>query len=93
LSTVETPSHRPRVGWRIIAYYLLVFGSGGVIAPFLNLYLVEAGLTGTQIGIMRGWTALVAVFITPLTGLLADRSQRHRFVLGRPRLPRGSLPR
>ncbi len=82
MSTVATPSHRPRVGWRIIAYYLLAFGSGGVIAPFLNLYLVEAGLTGTQIGIMQGWTALVAVSITPLTGLLADRSQRHRLVLG-----------
>ena len=82
MNAVETPSQRPHIGWRIIAYYLLAFGSGGVIQPFLNLYLVEAGLTGTQIGIMRGWTALVAVFITPLIGLLADRTQRHRFVLG-----------
>jgi PPP family 3-phenylpropionic acid transporter len=82
LNTVKAPTQRAPLDWRIIAYYLLAFGSGGVIKPFLNLYLVEVGLTGTQIGIMQGWTALVAIFITPLIGLLADRTQHHRFVLG-----------
>jgi len=70
-------------GWRIIGlYYLLAFASAGVIKPFLNLYLAEVGLSGTQIGILQGWTALVTVVLTPLIGLLADRTQRHRLVLG-----------
>jgi MFS family permease len=82
LKTIKASTQHTPLDWRIIVYYLLAFGSGGVIKPFLNLYLVEVGLTGTQIGIMQGWTALVAIFVTPLIGLLADRTQRHRFVLG-----------
>jgi MFS family permease len=82
LKTIKASTQHTPLDWRIIVYYLLAFGSGGVIKPFLNLYLVEVGLTGTQIGIIQGWTALVAIFVTPLIGLLADRTQRHRFVLG-----------
>jgi PPP family 3-phenylpropionic acid transporter len=82
LKTIKASTQRTYFDWRIIVYYLLAFGSGGVVKPFLNLYLVEVGLTGTQIGIIQGWTALGAVFITPLVGLLADRTQRHRFILG-----------
>jgi PPP family 3-phenylpropionic acid transporter len=82
LKTIRASIQRTYFDWRIIVYYLLAFGSGGVIKPFLNLYLVEVGLTGTQIGIIQGWTALVAIFVTPLIGLLADRTQRHRFILG-----------
>jgi PPP family 3-phenylpropionic acid transporter len=81
LKTIKASTQSIYFDWRIIVYYLLAFGSGGVIKPFLNLYLVEVGLTGTQIGIIQGWTALVAIFVTPLIGLLADRTQRHRFVL------------
>ena len=79
----ETPTtQHSRLGWRIIVFYLFAFGSGGIIKPFLNLILVEVGLTGTQIALMQGWTALIAVVVTPLIGLLADRTQRHRLVLG-----------
>jgi PPP family 3-phenylpropionic acid transporter len=69
-------------GLRIIAFYVFAFAAGAVIRPFLNLYLVEIGLTASQIGLIHGWAALAAVVITPLIGLLADRTQRHRLFLG-----------
>ena len=40
------------------------------------------GLTGTQIGILHGWAALVAVVVTPLIGVLVYHTQRHRFMVG-----------
>jgi len=82
LNAIKAPAQRTPLDWRIIVFYLLAFAAGGVIRPFLNLYLVEVGLTGTQIGILQGWTALAAVAITPLIGLVADRTQRHRSMLG-----------
>lgn len=71
-----------RRDWRLVFFYILAFASGGVIRPFLNIYLVEIGLTGTQIGMLQGGTALVTVVFTPLIGILADRTQRHRLFLG-----------
>lgn len=70
-----------RMDGRIIGFYVAAFAAGGVIQPFLNLYLNEIGLSGTQIGVLQGWTALATVLITPFIGVLADRSQRHRLIL------------
>ncbi|MCI0474841.1 MAG: MFS transporter, partial [Anaerolineales bacterium] len=66
---------------RIILFFILAFSAGGVIQPFLNLYLIEVGLSGTQIGILHGWAALVTIVVTPLLGILADRTQQHRAML------------
>lgn len=82
MNSVKAPAQRTSLNWQIIAFYLVTFAAGGVIRPFLNLYLIEVGLTGTQIGILQSWAALATVVITPLIGLLADRTQRHRFMLG-----------
>lgn len=75
-------SRQSATGLRIIAFYVFAFAAGAVIRPFLNLYLVEIGLTASQIGLLHGWAALVAVVVTPLIGMLADRTQRHRLFLG-----------
>lgn len=66
---------------RILLFFVLAFSAGGVIQPFLNLYLIEVGLSGTQIGILHGWAALVTIVATPLIGFLADRTQQHRAML------------
>lgn len=66
---------------RIIAFYILSFAAGGVIKPFLNLYLVEVGLSASQIGVIYGWASLGVVVLPPLIGLLADHTQRHRLIL------------
>ena len=67
---------------RIIAFFLLAFAAGGVIQPFLNLYLVEVGFSGAQVGVLLGYTSFAIVLVTPLLGWLADRTQRHRLLLG-----------
>jgi MFS family permease len=80
------------LGWQVFAFYLLAFAAGGVIQPFLNLYLSEVGLSGTQIGVIQGWTAFIAVVTTPLIGILADQTQRHRLILAVDTFIKGLAP-
>lgn len=80
------------IDWRIFAFYIFAFAAGGVIQPFLSLYLVEVGLTRTQIGWLQGWTAAIAIIVTPLIGILTDRLQRHRLTLGIIVLLKGMSP-
>ena len=82
-------ARRLQINWRILAFYVFAFAAGGVVQPFLNLYLVEIGLSASRIGVIYGWASLAAVIITPLVGLLADRSQRHRLILGIDTLVKG----
>jgi MFS transporter, PPP family, 3-phenylpropionic acid transporter len=82
MGSLSLTAARSRSGWQIIAFFIFAFAAGGVIQPFLNLYLVEVGLSGVQIGVLQGWTALIAVLVTPLIGILADRTQCHRLLLG-----------
>ncbi|MBN1284668.1 MAG: MFS transporter [Anaerolineae bacterium] len=81
LSRTSTPAVTRR-DWRLIFFYVLAFASGGVIRPFLTIYLVEIGMTGAQIGVLQGVTALITVAVTPLIGVLSDRTQRHRAMVG-----------
>jgi MFS transporter, PPP family, 3-phenylpropionic acid transporter len=76
------PKVRSSSNWGIIGFFVFAFAAGGVIQPFLMLYLKEVGLSGAQIGILQGWTALISVLVTPFIGLIADRTQRHRVLLG-----------
>lgn len=67
---VEVRNQGPRIGHtRIIAFCLMAFASGGLIIPFINTYLVEAGITAIQLGMLPGWSALAVVVIAPLIGL------------------------
>lgn len=68
--------------WRIVAFYIFTFASGGVIRPFINVYMKDVGLTGTEIGLLQSWTAFGSIALTPIIGVLADRTQRHRATLG-----------
>lgn len=67
---------------RLIFLYIFAFAAGGVIQPFLNIYLLEVGLTGVEIGIILGWAALLTVVFTPAIGFIADRFQCHRLAFG-----------
>lgn len=78
----QSPDSRQRGGFdpRLIVLYVLVFAAGGVIQPFLTLYLQEVGLSGTEIGVIFGWASLLAVVFTPLIGMLSDRTQMQRLI-------------
>ena len=62
-------------------YYFLLFGAIGSIGPFLNVFLQQQGLNGTQVGWLNSLPPLVALMVNPIWGSIADRWQIHRAVL------------
>lgn len=53
--------------------YFLYFGAMGVFLPYFNLYCLEIGLTGFQIGSLSAVRAAVLILFSLFWGLLADR--------------------
>jgi PPP family 3-phenylpropionic acid transporter len=64
--------------YRLALLQFMTFASRGLVVPFINLYLVSVGFSGTQIGVLVGISALVQLLLTPLLNTLADRTARHR---------------
>ena len=62
----------------IRAQYFLYFGSMGVFLPYFNLYCLDIGLTGFQIGSLSAVRAAVLIIFSLLWGLLADRKGLRR---------------
>ena len=57
------------------AYYFFFYGGVGFISPFLNIFYVRLGLSGTQIG----WNAAVASLITLVAApIWASKGERWR---------------
>ncbi|MHB8629569.1 MAG: MFS transporter [Aggregatilineales bacterium] len=50
---------------RTRAYYFLFYGGVGFMSPFLNLFYIQQGLNGTQIGWITSLGALVTLFAAP----------------------------
>ena len=85
--TAETEvSVRSRVAAkrRYLAYakgfYTCYFAAGAFLAPYLALYYSDLGLSGGQIGVLRGIGPLLSVVAAPLWGALADLSGRHKLL-------------
>jgi PPP family 3-phenylpropionic acid transporter len=53
--------------------YFLYFGAMGVFLPFFNLYCLDIGFTGFQIGSLSAVRAAVLILFSIFWGLLADR--------------------
>lgn len=63
-------------------YWFVLFAGLGVFFPFYSLYLDEnAGLTGTQVGLVMASVPLTGMLAQPLWGLAADRSGRRARLL------------
>jgi len=73
------------------AYYFLFFGAIGCLAPFLNIFFQQKGLTGSQIGLLSSIPPLVALTANPVWGTIADRWQIHRLVLALCALMAGTI--
>ncbi|WP_281183487.1 MFS transporter [Bacillus marinisedimentorum] len=61
-------------------YFTIFFGFGGLF-PLLAVYLRENGLTGGQIGIIMSISPVVMILIQPMWGMIADYTQKPRYVL------------
>jgi MFS transporter, PPP family, 3-phenylpropionic acid transporter len=71
-------------GKRLIVLWLLSFfqfAAVGVYFTYLNVYYHQAGLSGTQIGLINMSTGLVAVGASIMWGSLSDRIGNSRFLL------------
>ena len=53
--------------------YFLYFGAMGVFLPYFNLYCLEIGFSGFQIGSLSAVRAAVLIVFSLLWGVLADR--------------------
>jgi PPP family 3-phenylpropionic acid transporter len=63
-------------------FWFLYLGSLGLLLPFFGLYLSDnAGLTGTEVGIVVTMSPLAALVAPPVWGRLADRSRSRVRVL------------
>jgi PPP family 3-phenylpropionic acid transporter len=62
-------------------YYFCFFAGIGCLVPFLNIYFVQQGLTGAQIGWLSSIPPFIALLANPFWGALADRWQVHRWIL------------
>lgn len=64
------------------AFYFLYFAAAAALIPFFVLYYQYLGFSGAQIGLLAGITPLIAMVGAPLWTNLADRTGRHRLILG-----------
>lgn len=71
-------SRHLRVVWLL---YFFQFAGVGTFITFINLFLHEAGLTGTEIGLVGMLGALFGMLSATLWGYLSDRSGRTRLLL------------
>jgi MFS transporter, PPP family, 3-phenylpropionic acid transporter len=71
------PSTRSAL-YRIAALQFLTYAARGLVYPFVNLYLISVGFSGTQIGLLASVSALVQLGLTPILHTWADRASSHR---------------
>lgn len=65
----------------IRVYYFFYFGAMGAVSPFVNLFYIHNGLSGTQIGFLGTINALAGFLSAPVWGRLNDVARRPRVVL------------
>lgn len=56
------------------------FAALGLVAPYLNIYLREIGMSGTAIGFLVSLGALLELLLNPAVNAWADRFRSHRLV-------------
>ncbi len=63
---------------RIIFYYVAMFGTVGVLGPFLQVWLASRALTPEQIGVIMGALSWTRVMVNPMAAHVADTSGRRK---------------
>lgn len=62
--------------------FLFLYFSLGALYPVLSHYLIELGMTGTQIGVIVSVGPIVSLVAQPLWGMASDRTRRPREIVG-----------
>ena len=63
-------------------FYLIYYISSGVFYPFVNVHYERLGFTGSQIGMINSIGLIFAMLITPMWGMVADKTRRYKAILG-----------
>lgn len=66
----------------LYAFYFVYFISYGIFLPYVNIYYESLGFTGGQIGQLGAISQLGAMLITPLWGIICDKSRRYKSMIG-----------
>lgn len=78
----ELQPRSARPAFPLAVFWFFYFGGLGVFFPFYSLYLREnAGLSGTQVGLVLSVLPLVGIFAQPFWGQVADRTGARSTVL------------
>ncbi len=67
--------------WTLRLYYFMLIGSGGFLFPFINLFYMQQGLTGTEIGLLSTSASLAALLAAPWWGRRSDVTSHPRRLL------------
>lgn len=59
----------------------MYFSGVGALLPYIPVFMKQLGLTPTETGIIYGVMPFIGFFVRPLFGALADKTQRHKFLL------------
>ena len=65
----------------LFMFYFIYYISSGVFYPFVNVHYERLGFTGSEIGLIGSIGLLAAMVITPMWGVLADRTRRYKTLL------------
>ena len=64
------------------SFLFLLYAGGATYGPFRVLYYQSRSLTGAQIGLLVGIAPLVTMISLPIMTGLANRTNRHRLIMG-----------
>ena len=83
INQLHTSAEEPRYTrlWVLWMLFFFQYAAIGVYFTFLNVYFRQAGLSGTQTGVLNMTTALVGVGSSVIWGYLSDRTGQPRLMI------------
>ena len=68
--------------YALCVFYFVYFMSNGLLLPFINIYFEKLGFNGAQIGQINSVALIGSMFLTPLWGIICDKTRRYKSMIG-----------
>lgn len=62
-------------------FYFIFFAAMSGFTTYINVYLEQKGLVGSQLGVITAAGLLISVFFVPLWGIIADKTRKYKLLL------------
>ncbi|MGB9881045.1 MAG: MFS transporter, partial [Anaerolineae bacterium] len=66
----------PTLMWSGSLFYFVYFLAAGAYMPFIYVYFVQLGMSGTQVGVLSSFAPAMSMVVAPYIASLADRRGR-----------------